>query len=68
MLLSSLGLGEEINNLELSGKIVEGDRLITNRAPEKVSIHADVLGQLILDRIGDNLKSTSVVKIGRAHV
>ena len=44
-----MGLGEEISNLDLSGKVVEGDRLITNRAPSELGIHTNVLGQLILD-------------------
>ena len=48
MLIASLGLGEEINNLDLSGKVVEGDRLITNKTSGKVGIHANVLGQLML--------------------
>ena len=63
MMLSSLGLGEEISNLDLGRKVVEGDRLITNKAPGKVSIHADVFGQLMLDRISNKLKSTSGVAV-----
>ena len=68
MLITDLSLGEEICNLDLRWKVVEGDRLITNRAPHKVSIHANVLGQLIFDQIGDNLKSTNddTVKSGEA--
>ena len=37
-MLASLNLGEEINNLDLSGKVVEGDDLVTNRAPSEVGI------------------------------
>ena len=60
-MIANLGLGEEINNLNLSGKVVEGDGLVTNRVPSKVSIYTNVLGQLMLDRIRNNLKSTSAV-------
>ena len=63
MLIASLSLGEEINNLDLGGKVVEGDRLITNRAPSELGIHTNVLGQLMLDRISNNLKSPSVVRM-----
>ena len=55
MLIASLCLGEEISNLDLSGKVVKGDNLIMYRAPSKVRVDANVLGQLILDRIDDNL-------------
>ena len=61
MLIASLGLGEEINNLDFSGKVVEGDNLITYRSSSKVHVDANVLGQLMLDRIDDNLKGTSGV-------
>ena len=57
----SLGFGEEISNLDLSRKIVEGDDLIMYTAPCKVCVDANVLGQLMLDRIGSNLKSLSAV-------
>ena len=36
MLIASLGLGEEINNLDLDGKVVEGDSLVTNRTPSEI--------------------------------
>ena len=67
MLLTSLGLGEEINNLDLGGKIVEGDRLITDRAPGEVSIHTNMLRQLMLGGIGGNLKSPSAVTVERSR-
>ena len=44
MLLASLGLGEEISNLDLGGKVVEGDRLVTKIAPSEVGVHINVLG------------------------
>ena len=66
MLIASLGFGEEINNLDLGGKIVEGDDLITYGAPSKVCVDANVLGQLMLDRIGGNLESTSAVIVTRS--
>ena len=51
MLIASLNLSEEINNLDLGGKVVEGDHLVTNRAPSEVGVHTNMLG-----RIGCNLK------------
>ena len=50
-----MDLGEEISNLDLSGKVVEGDNPITYRAPSKIRVDANVLGQLMLDRIRGNL-------------
>ena len=44
MLISSLGLSEEISNLDLGRKVVEGDRLVTNRAPSEVGVHTNMLG------------------------
>ena len=67
MLIPSLGLGEEINNLDLDGKVVEGDRLITNRALSEVGIHANMLGQLMLGWIGGNLESPSDVVVKRSR-
>ena len=66
MLTVSLGLGEEINNLDLRGEVVEGDCLVTTRAPSKVGIHTNVLGQLMLDRIHNKLKGTSAVTVKRS--
>ena len=63
MLIASLGLGEEINNLDLSGKVVEGDSLVTNRTLSEMSIHTNMLGQLMLGGISCNLKSPSVVTV-----
>ena len=67
MLITCLSLGKEINNLDLSGKVVEGDCLITNRAPSEVSIHTNMLGQLMLGGIGGNLESPSVVTVKRSR-
>ena len=66
MLIASLGFGEEISNLGLSGKVVEGDNLITYSASTKVRVDANVLGQLMLDRNGCNLKGTSAVTVKRS--
>ena len=66
MLTACLGLGEEINNLDLSRKVVEGDYLGTNTTPCKVGIHTNVLGLLMLDRIRSNLKSTDAVTVKRS--
>ena len=66
MLITSLKLGEEINNLDLSGKVVEGDYLGTDTTPCKTGIHANVLGQLMLDQILNNLKSTGAVTVKRS--
>ena len=66
MLIPNLSLGEEINNLDLSGKVVEGDRLVTSRAPSEVGVDTNVLGQLMLDWIGCNLKSPSAVTMKRS--
>ena len=63
MLISSLSLGEEISNLGFGGKVVEGDRLITNRAPNKVGVHTNMFGQLMLGRISGNLKSPGAVTV-----
>ena len=65
-MISSLSLGEEINNLDLGGKVVEGDRLVMNRASSEVGVHTNVLGQLMLDRISGNMKSTSIVIVKRS--
>ena len=54
-MISSLGLSEEISNLNLGGKVVEGDDLIIYRAPSKVRVDANVLGQPMLDQVGCNL-------------
>ena len=51
MLIVRLGLGEEINNLDLGGKVVEGDRLVTNRALSEVGVHTNMFGQLMLSGI-----------------
>ena len=51
MLIASLGLGEEISNLDLGGKVVERDSLVTNRTPSKMSIYTNMLGQLMLGGI-----------------
>ena len=67
MLITCLSLGEEINNLDLGGKVVEGDRLITNRAPSEVSIHTNMLSQLMLGGIGGNLESPSAVTVKRSR-
>ena len=56
MLITGLSLGEEISNLDLGGKVVEGDCLITNRTPSEVGIHTNMLGE-----IDGNLKRPSVV-------
>ena len=66
MLLTSLGFGEEVSNLDLSGKVVEGDRPVTNRAPGEMSIHTNMLRQLMLGGIGSNLKSPSAVTVERS--
>ena len=63
MLITCLGLGEEISHLYLCGKIVEGDDPVTNRAPCEVSINSNVFGQLMLDRVSSNLKGTSTVTV-----
>ena len=62
-----LGLGEEISNLDLGGKVVEGDSLVTNRTPSEMSIHTNMLGQLMLDGINCNLKSPSAVIVKRSE-
>ena len=71
MLIACLGLGEEINNLDLGGKVVEGDSQVTNRTPSEMSIHTNMLGQLMLGGISCNLKSPSAVTVkgsGRGDV
>ena len=42
---------------------MEGDRLITNKAPSEMCIHTNILGQLMLGGISCNLKSPSVVTV-----
>ena len=66
MLITCLSLKEDVDNLDLRGKIVEGDRLITNRAPSKVGVHTNMFGQFMLGGISDNLKSPSVVTVKRS--
>ena len=63
MLIMCLCLGEEINNLDLGGKVVEGDSLVTNRTLSEMSIHTNMLGQLMLGGISCNLKSLSAVTV-----
>ena len=48
MLISSLSIDEEISNLDLGGKVVEGDHLVMNRAPGEMGIHTNMLCQLML--------------------
>ena len=57
MLISSLSLGEEISDLNLGGKVIEGDRLIANRTPSEVGIRNNMFGQLMLGGISGNLKT-----------
>ena len=66
MLIMRLLLGEEINHLDLCGKVVKGDSPVTNRAPCEVGIHTNVFGQLMLDRISSNLKSSNAVTVKRS--
>ena len=61
MLIACLGLGEEISNLDLGGKVVEGDSLVTNRTPSEMNIHTNML-----DGISCNLKSPSAVIVKRS--
>ena len=63
MLIACLGLGEEIINLDLGRKVVEEDNLVTNRTPSEMSIHTNMLGQLMLGGISCNLKSPSAVTV-----
>ena len=63
MLIVCLGLSEEISNLDLGGKVVEGDSLVTNRTPSEMSIHTNMLGQLMLGGISCNLKSPSTITV-----
>ena len=65
MLITSLGLGEYVCYLNLCGDIVKRDNPVTNRAACEVGIHTNVLGQLMLDRIGSNLKCASAVTVKR---
>ena len=62
-----LGLSEEIGNLDLRRKIMEGNNLISNRAASKVGINTNMLGQLMLDGISSNLKGTSTVTVKRCR-
>ena len=66
MLITRLCLGEEISHLDLCGKIVKENGSVTNRAPCEVGIHTNVFGQLMLDRISSNLKSSSAVTVKRS--
>ena len=67
MLVTCLGLREEISNLDLGGKVVEEDSLVTNGAPSEMGIHTNMLGQLMLGGIGCNLKNPSVVIVKRSE-
>ena len=66
MLITRLCLGEEISHLDLRGKIVKENGPVINRAPCEVGIHTNVFGQLMLDRICSNLKSSSAVTVKRS--
>ena len=63
MLIACLSLGEEISNLDLGRKVVEGDSLVTNRTSSEMSIHTNILGQLMLGGISCNLKSPGAVTV-----
>ena len=65
-MIASLGLGEEISNLDLSGKVVERDRPVTNRASGEMSIHTNMLRQLMLGGIDGNLKSPGAATVERS--
>ena len=45
---------------------MEGERLITNRAPSEVGVHTNMFGQLMLGGISGNLKSPSTVTVKRS--
>ena len=45
---------------------MQGDCLITNRAPSEVGIHTNMLGQLMLGGISSNLESPSAVTVKRS--
>ena len=63
MLITRLRLGKEISHLDLCGKIVKRNNPVTNRAPCEVSIHTNVFGQLMFDRISSNLKNPSAITV-----
>ena len=65
MLITRPCLVEEISHLDLCGKIMKGNSPVTNKAPCEMSIHTNVFGQLMLDRICSNLKSPSAVTVKR---
>ena len=67
MLISRLCLGEDISHLNLGGNVVKRYNPVTNGATSKVGIHTYMLGQLMLDRIGDNLKRTRTVTVERGR-
>ena len=58
MLIACLCLGKEISNLDLGGKVVEGDSLVMNKTPSEMGIYTNMLA-----RISCNLKSPSVVTV-----
>ena len=66
MLIACLDLGEQINNLDLGGKVVEGDSLVTNGEQSEVGVHINMLDQLMLCGIGCNLKSPNAVTVKRS--
>ena len=67
MLVMRLSLGKEVDNLKLSREVVKRNSLISNRTPGEVGIHSNMLGQLMLNRISNNLKSPGIVTMERSR-
>ena len=66
MVITRLRLGEEISHQDLCQKIVKENGPVTNRAPCEVGIHTNVFGQLMLDQICSNMKSSSAITVKRS--
>ena len=62
LLLLSLRLGEEISRLKL-GRQVMGDNGALKMISEEEGINTNMLGQLMLDRIGSNLYDAGVITV-----
>jgi hypothetical protein len=54
-------LGENIRNLEISGNMWKSDNPSFKGFPDRVIVHFNMLGALMIDRIGRDLNSTGII-------
>ena len=68
MTLSCHGLCKHICNLEVNRNMRKGNDMIVQYFPTRMTVHLNVFGTLMKDRIGSNLNGTSVVNMERSRL